>query len=131
MAIIGLLVAISVPFLVSYMQATQLKGSAEIVAGWLNQGRQLAIRTNQNICADIDGSGMHYHLGTCAGTIWVGTGTNASGYVAPPAGVSMTTASPAIFNYLGAATPAATYTITHASRTITVSVATTGRISIP
>lgn len=130
-AIIGLLVAISVPFLVSYMQATQLKGSAETVAAWLNQGRQLAIRTNQNMCADIDGAGMHYHIATCAGAVWVGTGTNSSGYVPFPAGVTMSVTAPAVFNYLGAATPAATYTITHASRTITVTVTATGRITIP
>ncbi len=131
MAIIGLLVAISVPFLVSYLQAAKLKGNAEIVATWLNQGRQLAIRNNQNVCADIDGAGLHYHLTNCAGTVWVGNGTNASGYVPFPAGVTMSVTSPAIFNYLGAASPAATYTITHAGRTITVSVATTGRITIP
>jgi type IV fimbrial biogenesis protein FimT len=130
-AIIGLLVAISVPFLVSYLQAAKLKGNAEIVATWLNQGRQLAIRNNQNVCADIDGAGLHYHLTNCAGTVWVGNGTNASGYVPFPAGVTMSVTSPAIFNYLGAASPAATYTITHAGRTITVSVATTGRITIP
>ena len=130
-AIIGLLVAISVPFMVSYMQATQLKGSAETVAAWLNQGRQLAIRSNQNICADIDGAGMHYHIATCAGVVWVGTGTNSSGYVPFPGGVTMSVASPATFNYLGAATPAATYTINHAGRTITVTVSATGRISIP
>ena len=130
-AIIGLLVAISVPFLVSYLQAAKLKGNAEIVAAWLNQGRQLAIRNNQNVCADIDGAGLHYHLVNCAGTVWVGNGTNATGYVPFPAGVTMSVPSPAIFNYLGAASPAATYTITHAGRTITVSVATTGRITIP
>ena len=130
-AIIGLLVAISVPFLVSYLQAAKLKGNAEIVATWLNQGRQLAIRNNQNVCADIDGAGLHYHLTNCAGTVWVGNRTNASGYVPFPAGVTMSVTSPAIFNYLGAASPAATYTITHAGRTITVSVATTGRITIP
>ena len=131
MAIIGLLAAISVPFVVSYLQAAQLKGSAETVAAWLNQGRQLAIRRNQNICADIDGAGMHYHIANCTGTVFVGDGTNASGYVPFPAGVTMSVASPAVFTYLGAATPAATYTITHAGRTITVSVATTGRITIP
>ena len=130
-AIIGLLVAISVPFLVSYLQAAKLKGNAEIVATWLNQGRQLAIRNNQNVCADIDGAGLHYHLTNCAGTVWVGNGTNASGYVPFPAGVTMSVTSPAIFNYLGAAPPAANPTIPHAGRTTTVSVATTGRITIP
>jgi len=130
-AIIGVLTAISVPFLVSYLQASKLRGNAEAVAAWLNQGRQLAIRNNQNVCADIDGAGMHYHLLNCAGTIWVGAGTNAAGYVPFPGGVTMSVTGPTVFNYLGAASPAATYTITHAGRTITVSVAATGRISIP
>lgn len=131
LGIIGVLAAISTPFIMSYMQAAKLKGNAEMVAAWLNQGRQLAIRGNQNMCADIDGAGMHYHITNCTGTIWVGTGTNASGYIPFPAGVSMSVGAPTTFNYLGAATPAATYTITHAGRTITVTVATTGRISIP
>jgi Tfp pilus assembly protein FimT len=132
-AIIGILTAISAPFLVSYLQASQLKGNAEVVATWLNQGRQLAIRNNQNVCADIDGAGMHYHLVNCAGTIWVGTGTRSTGYIPFPGGVTMSVASPAVFNYLGAATPAATYTITHTAsgRTITVTVSATGRVSIP
>jgi Tfp pilus assembly protein FimT len=132
-AIIGILIAISVPFLVTYMQAATLKGQAETVAAWLNQGRQLAIRNNQNVCADIDGAGMHYHLASCAGTIWVGAGTLSTGYVPFPSGVTMSVGAPAVFNYLGAATPAATYTITQSSsgRTITVTVSATGRISIP
>ena len=130
-AIIGLLAAISVPFLVTYMQATTLKGSAETVDSWLNQGRQLAIRSNQNICADAHGAGMHYHIATCAGLLWIGTGTNAAGYVPLPPGTTLTMTAPAVFNYLGAAAPAATYTITHAGRTTTVTVSATGRISIP
>lgn len=132
-AIIGILAAISVPFIVSYLQAASLKGNAEVVASWLNQGRQLAIRNNQSVCADIDGAGMHYHLLNCTGTIWVGAGTLSTGYIPFPAGVTLSVAAPATFNYLGAATPAATYTITHTAsgRTITVTVSSTGRISIP
>jgi Tfp pilus assembly protein FimT len=132
-AIIGILITISVPFLVTYLQAATLKGQAESVATWLNQGRQLAIRNNQNVCADIDGAGMHYHLVNCLGTVWVGAGTNATGFIPFPAGITMSVAAPTVFNYLGAATPAATYTITQTSsgRTITVTVATTGRITIP
>jgi len=118
---------------VIYLQAATLKGQAESVATWLNQGRQLAIRNNQNVCADIDGAGMHYHLVNCAGTVWVGAGTNTTGYVPFPAGITMSVGAPTVFNYLGAAAPAATYTITQTSsgRTITVTVATTGRITIP
>lgn len=131
-AIIGILVAISVPFLVTYMQAATLRGNAETVAAWLNRGRQIAIKDNHNICADIDGAGLHYHILNCSGTVWVGPGTTASGYVPFPAGVTMSVGAPAVFNYLGAATPAATYTITHSSgRTITVTVSATGRITIP
>ena len=132
-AIIGILITISVPFLVTYLQAATLKSQAESVAAWLNQGRQLAIKNNQSVCADIDGAGMHYHLVNCAGTVWVGTGTNTTGYIPFPAGITMSVGAPTVFNYLGAATPAATYTITQTSsgRTLTVTVATTGRITIP
>ena len=56
-----------------------------------------------------------------------------SGPCSLPGGRDQSVGAPAIFNYLGAATPAATHTITHPanSRTITVTVSSTGRISIP
>jgi type II secretion system protein H len=131
-AIIGLLAAVSVPFFLSYLQAATLKTGAEEIAAFLNQGRQLAITNNQNVCVNITSTTMRYRIGGCAGTTWVGTGTDASGNVNMPAGVTLTTSADPVFSYLGTATPAATYTVTNPrdGKTLTVSVAASGRVRI-
>jgi len=131
-AIIGLLAAVSTPFFLSYLQSATLKSGAEEVAALLNQGRQLAITNNQNVCVNITATQMRYRVGGCAGTTWVGTGTDASGNVNMPAGVTLAASADPVFDYLGRATPAATYTVTNPqdSKTLTVSVAASGRVRI-
>ena len=132
-AIIGILITISVPFFLSYYQAAAVKAAAEEVATFLNQGRQIAIKENKTVCASIDNNAMHYHLTNCSGTVWVGPGTDAAGNIRIPAGFTLTTTAEPIFSYLGAAAPAATFTVTHtpSGRNITVRVTTSGRITIP
>src|SRR5688572_25646381 len=49
--ILGLLAAVSVPFFVTYYQSAALKAATEEVAALLNQGRQVAIKENQSVCA--------------------------------------------------------------------------------
>lgn len=141
-SLIELIVVISIIGIISLMVATAfwqsfyqdqvLRASSEVISTYLQQGRSLAIRTGQNICADNDGGGLHLHLGSCAGTVWVGAGTSASGYFTTPTGVSIAMSAAPVFNYLGAATPAATYTITNTKTgsTRTITVAATGRISV-
>ena len=132
-AIVGILATmVATAFWQSFYQDQVLRAGAEVVSTYLQQARSLAIRTGQNICADNDGGGLHLHQGTCAGTVWVWPGTNASGFFGTPTGVSISLSAAPVFNYLGAATPTSTYTITNtktgATRTITV--AATGRISV-
>jgi prepilin-type N-terminal cleavage/methylation domain-containing protein len=132
-AIIGIIaLMVATAFWQSFYQDQVLRAGSEVVSTYLQQARSLAIRSGTNICADNDGGGLHLHQGTCAGTVWVGAGTNASGYFTTPTGVSIAMSAAPVFNYLGAATPSATYTITNtqtgATRTITV--AATGRISV-
>jgi hypothetical protein len=75
---------------------------------------------------------MHYSLGTCAAPAWVGTGTDAAGNIALPDGVTVTATAEPLFSYLGAAAPAATYTITETQsrQTLRVFVAASGRVTI-
>jgi prepilin-type N-terminal cleavage/methylation domain-containing protein len=131
-AIIGILVASSAPFFVSYYQAAKLKSAAEDIAGYLNQGRQLAIRTNNPVCVQVTATTMSYRLGSCAGTIWVGAGTTGAGSINLPQGITITASANPVFSYLGAAAPAATYTVTNTDTglTLTVTLAASGRISI-
>ncbi len=76
---------------------------------------------------------MSYTLGGCSGSVWIGAGTDSAGNVPLPDGVTVTTTANPVFNYVGAALPATTYTITNAqtSATLTVSVSLSGRVTIP
>jgi len=49
-AILGLLAAIGVPYLVSYWQASTLTAGAQELQTILNGARQLAIRNNTSVC---------------------------------------------------------------------------------
>lgn len=131
-AVIMILAISSIPMFLSYYHNATLKAGAEELVTWLNQGRQLAIRENRSVCASVDGSGLHFHLDNCSGTVWVGAGTNATGHVSFPAGLTLSTSAEPIFNYLGAAAPAATFTLTNPTngRSLRVVVSASGRINV-
>lgn len=131
-AILGILVTLSVPFFLNYYQAAALKASAEELAAFLNQGRQQAIKQNQPVCVHTSSGSIHFHINGCGGTTWLGANTDASGNLKMPTGFTLTNSADPIFNYLGAAAPAATYTVrnTKTNRTLTVAVAASGRITI-
>ena len=131
-AIIGILAVLATPMFVRYHQGAQLQLAAEEVAAFLNQGRQLAIMQSAPICVHIASTSMHYHLGSCGGATWLGPGTDSSGNIPVPTGITMTTTADPTFTYLGAASPGATYTITHtqSSTSVHVAVAASGRVSI-
>ena len=132
LGIIGILTVIATPAFLGYYQGAQLRVAAEEVAAFLNQGRQLAIVQNRSICVHSTSTAMHYRQGTCAGTTWTGPGTDASGSIAVPAGITLSATADPIFNYVGGNTSGATYTITHtqSSTLVHVVVALSGRVSI-
>jgi len=132
MGIIAIMAVVATPMFLRYYQGAQLRLGAQEIATFLNQGRQLAIMQNGSICVHISSTAMHYHQGSCAGTTWTGPGTDTSGNIAAPAGITLSTTADPIFNYLGGTTAGATYTITHtqSSTLVHVVVATSGRVSI-
>ncbi len=131
-SVIGILTAASVPTFVSHYQHARLRAAAETIAAFLNQGRQIGIKENVGVCVHITSTAMHYHVGSCVGPVWIGPGSDAAGTVRAPQGITLTTTADPVFNYLGAASPAATYTVrnTQTNRTMTVTVATSGRVAI-
>jgi Tfp pilus assembly protein FimT len=131
--IMGILTVLATPMFLRYYNSAQLTVAARQVASTLNQARQLAISQNAAICVHNSSTALHFHQGGCAGATWIGPGTNASGQMALPAGFTMTATASPQFTYLGAASPAATYTLTHTqtSTTLTVTVAGSGRITVP
>jgi general secretion pathway protein G len=130
--IIGILTVIATPTFLGYYQGAQLRVAAEEVAAFLNQGRQLAITQNGSVCVHSSSTAMHYLQGTCAGATWTGPGTDVSGNIAVPAGITLSATADPIFNYLGGTTQGATYTITHtqSNTLVHVVVALSGRVSV-
>ena len=132
LVVIGILVATSAPFFVSYYQSAKVKAAAEDLAGYINQARQLAIRTNNNVCVQITATTLQFRQGGCAGAIWIGAGTDSLGNIKVPDGVTLVATSNPVFSYLGSATPAATYTVTNIDTGLSLHVilSASGRVTI-
>lgn len=128
----GLLVATSAPWLTGYWRSATLKAAAEELAAGLNRARQLAISQSQRVCVEVVGNRYRYRLVGCAGAPWTGPGSDQTGFFGVANNVGVTTNASPVFDYLGAANPGATLTVTNpqggAALTVVVSVA--GRVRI-
>jgi Tfp pilus assembly protein FimT len=130
--VIGILMAISMPLLTSFLRTSALRAGAEEMATVLGQARQLAIKDNTSICVTNNGTTAQYLIGTCAGTVWTGPGTDAAGSIRLANNITVSpTATTVVFTYIGLANPAV-FTVTDSQNggTLLVSVAASGRISI-
>ena len=130
LVVVGVLSSLSLPAFMSYYKSAQVRAAAAGIAAYLNQGRQLAIQQNQRVCVHITSTAMHYSLGSCAGTVWVGPGTDAAGNIPAPDGIALTTTADPVFTNLGAAAPAATVTVTRGSASLSVVVSASGRVIV-
>jgi prepilin-type N-terminal cleavage/methylation domain-containing protein len=131
-ALIGVITVMAVPNLLSYWRAAKVSAGAEELAAVLNRGRQLAIRQNTSMCVEVTGTNVRMRTGSCAGTIWTGGGTDASGVIRLANDVRVGGGPTALFSNAGGASAQVTYTVTDpiANRTRNVVVTTTGRVSI-
>ena len=126
LVIIGILVVTATPLFIGYyQQGARLKLTAEEVAAFLNQGRQLGIRENNGVCVQITTTTMQYYVGSSC------TGNAAATFTLPAAMSISASTSPITLNYLGAATPT-TYTLSNAQngKSLLVTLAISGRIAI-
>jgi len=78
-----------------------------------------------------DPTRVRYRIGSCAGPIWTGPGTNASGFIRLGNDIQAS-GDNVVFTYIGTATTTGTYTVTNPrdGKTLTVVVTAAGRISI-
>src|SRR5262245_9279147 len=131
-AVIGVIMAASAPFFISFLRTSALRGGAEEVAAALNRARQIAIRDNTSMCVTNDGARVRFRIATCAGAIWTGAGTDTTGFVSLANNITVASAQNVVFTYMGTATAPANYTVTNPrdGRTMTVSVTAAGRVSI-
>jgi prepilin-type N-terminal cleavage/methylation domain-containing protein len=130
--VIAIIMAASAPFFLSFLRTSALQTGAEEMATVLNRARQLAIRDNTNMCVTNDGTSVQYHIATCGGTVWTGPGTDVVGFIRLANNITVASGQNVVFTYIGTATVAGTYTVTNPqdSRTMSVIVAPSGRVSI-
>jgi len=130
LAVTGSLCALTLPAFLSYFQTAQVRAAAEDVASQLNLGRQMAIQRNQSVCVSIGSSALQYYLGSCSGSLLTGVTTDRSGNASTQSGITLTSTGNPVFSNLGAAVPAATITVSQGSKTLTVTVAASGRVNV-
>lgn len=134
MAIAAVLVGVSLPFFGSFYQASKLRAAADEMATVLNGARYQALKQNTSVCVAVNGQRVQYRLGGCGGGRWLGPGTDAAGFIALQNTVLITGATAnVVFTNLGAAAVGGTYLLRNPDdgRTLTVTVAGSGRVTIP
>jgi prepilin-type N-terminal cleavage/methylation domain-containing protein len=138
-AVLGIITVVGTPLLLTYLQASQTRGAAQEIVTFLNQARQLAITQNVQHCVEFDvaGNRLRFHqmpgTTTClSGTVWLGPGTDGSGWMRlqNQAAITSANANPS-FTPLGAAS-GATITVQNSQGTSSLSVVVSpvGRIRI-
>jgi Tfp pilus assembly protein FimT len=126
----------AMPSFLNYLRSARVRAGAQTISAYLNEGRQMAIKTNGPVCVRHTASTMQFRTTNCTGTVVNVAGlSGASGNIRLPDNISITMASgsSAIFGQLGNATTVGTYTVRDipSGRTLTVTVAPSGRITIP
>lgn len=139
LAIVGIISAISMPSLWTYLRTATLRAGAEEAVAVLDAARQLAIRMSTTVCVRNDGTRMRYHVGGCGAAPWSGIGTDVSGNIQLANELRIGGTNNLCFNDLGAGTatpapcaPNGTLTVTSPAggATLHVIMATTGRLRI-
>jgi prepilin-type N-terminal cleavage/methylation domain-containing protein len=141
-AVIGILMAASTPFIISALRTSALRAGAEEFATVLGQARQQAIRDNSSVCVKNNGTAAQYWVPTplvpvaCNGAVWIGQGTDAAGNIRLGNNITISPAATMVtFNYMGLASAPVVFpvvfTVTHPQGgTLSVNVATSGRITV-
>jgi type IV fimbrial biogenesis protein FimT len=136
---VGMILVITtwaMPSFLNYYQSARVRAGAQALSAYLNEARQLAIKTNAAVCVfRTSSTTIQYRTATgttCNATAIAVAGlANATSNIRLPENVTLS-ATTAIFGNHGNANTAATYTVTDAvsGRTLTVTVAASGRVSI-
>lgn len=135
LAISGVVISVSVPMFLSYHHNAQNTTGAQQIRSILNQARQMAIDERTFVCVHAPSPTQLslYVNATCTGAPWVGPISDTAGNITLQPGFTVSASANLVFDYLGRALPETTYTVTNSTTasTLTVSVATSGRVSIP
>lgn len=135
LAITGVLISVTVPMVLSYYHNAQNTTGAQQIRTILNQARQIAIDQRTFVCVQVMAPTQmsFYASPDCMGAPWLGSISDAAGNITLQPGFTVSASASPVFDYLGRTLPQATYTVTNTTTgsTLTVSVATSGRIAIP
>ena len=126
---------LAMPTFLNYLRSARVRAGAQTVSAYLNEGRQLAIKTNGPVCVAHTTSTMRFRAPNCSGAVINVAGlSGGSGSIGLPDNISlsMVSGSSVIFGQLGNATTVGTYRVTDvpSARTLNVIVAPSGRICI-
>lgn len=133
-AVIGILFAAALPQFVTYYGSASATAGVQEMRTALYRAKQLAITVRQSVCVTISGgSAYQFRLGGCGGPVWIGEGTDVGGNFALQNGVGLSNGGPSpIFTPLATASQGGTLTVTgHNGAARTVTVTTSGRITVP
>ena len=134
-AIAGLLIGVGVPMVLTYHQSAQVAAGSQHIRTLLNLARQMAMDQKTFVCVQVPTpTQLRLYLNnTCTGDPWVGSITDGTGHIGLHPGYTVSASASPVFDYLGRALPATTYTVTNSASgsTLTVSVSTSGRVTIP
>ncbi len=134
-AISGIVIGVGVPMVLSYYHSVQVTTGAQQVRTLLNLARQIAIDQKTFVCVHVSTpTQMSFYVNsTCTGIPWVGAVTDGAGNIRLQPGFTVSASDSPVFDYLGRALPSMTYTVTNSTTgsTLTVSVTTSGRVTIP
>ena len=135
--VIAILSIASIPTLLTYWQGATLQAGARELATAINRGRQLALARNTTVSVQLSGTSitMRTAAGLCGtGTLYTGPGTDGNGAIRLTNGmqVSFAGGTCVLFNNLGAAATANTFTVTNpvTNRTRSVVVSPSGQVRV-
>jgi prepilin-type N-terminal cleavage/methylation domain-containing protein len=130
--LIGLLGLLAVPGILSYWQTSTLAAGADELAAALSRARALAVTRTTTLCVQLSGTSVRFRSPGCAGTVWTGLGTDASGIISLSDGLRVGGGPTVVFTSTGGASTGATFVVINPEdgNTRSVAVATTGRVTI-
>lgn len=129
--IVAVVTAVALPLVATWWQGQALRAGAEEFVSILNHGRQLAINQNGSVCVAQNVNRVRFELNACGGAPWTGPGTDAQGWLRLENGGQIIGNPGVTFTNLGAAVPAGQYLVRVNNRQTTVTVAGSGRITVP
>jgi Tfp pilus assembly protein FimT len=131
-AVLGILMLAAVPWLMTYLPSATVSSGAREVHSVVSRAKMLAVTTRQSICVEVVAGGIRFRQGSCAGTVWAGTGTTSTGIFRFSNSVSVSNAGTSpIFTQFGTASQIGSISVTGTTGlTRTVAVALSGRVTI-